>query len=107
MRLFRWFLNQGQKGAQQTNLYQVYVRCSRCGEVIKTQVNVHNDLSIHYGGEGQPDSYFTRKSLVGNSLCFAPIEIELKFDTKMKLLSQNIHGGEFLLKQEYLRSLVQ
>jgi len=50
--------------------YWVAVRCSRCGETLRTRVNLHNDLSIEYGEGGGETTYFCRKTLIGDKLCF-------------------------------------
>ena len=42
---------------------EFFVRCSRCGEVLKTYATLSNDLSILYGEEGQADLYFTRMTI--------------------------------------------
>ena len=101
MRLYRWVMNQVQKSGNEAYLYWIYIRCSRCDEILKTHVDLRNDLSIDYGDDGESDTYFTRKIIVGNTLCFEPIELELKFDAKRRLLSQNITGGELLSEEEY------
>ncbi|HUT20278.1 MAG TPA: hypothetical protein VM366_14070 [Anaerolineae bacterium] len=39
----------------------VAVRCNRCGEVVRTQVDLHNDLSVQYGQGGT--YYYWRRDL--------------------------------------------
>ena len=76
--------------------YWVFIRCGRCGETLKTRVDLYNDLSIEYG-EGQGKiTYFTRKTLIGSQLCFQPVEVRLTFDAQKKLLDRQIRGGEFI-----------
>ena len=77
-----------------SNYHSFAVRCDRCGEVIASQVNLNNDLSVEY--EGGRDVYFVRKVLMGNGLCFQQIEVELKFDRPRRLLEKHITGGQFV-----------
>jgi len=76
--------------------YWVAVRCSRCGETLRTRVNLHNDLSIEYGEGGGETTYFCRKTLIGDKLCFQRVEVELTFDAKRQLIDRQISGGEFV-----------
>lgn len=69
----------------------VYVRCKRCGEVIKTRIDLQSDLSQQEQG-----GYLTRKTLVGNQHCFERIEVELTFDKQRRLVGRQISGGDFI-----------
>jgi hypothetical protein len=104
MRLYRWFMNQMKKSTVRTYHHNLYVRCSSCGELLSTHVDMRNDLSIEYGDGAAPDSYFTRKTIIGNGPCFTPIEIQLSFDEKRNLIKQEINGGEFIDESEYSKS---
>lgn len=86
-------------GQQPAPEYWVFARCHRCGEVLKTRVNLYNDLSVDY--EDKVTSYFCRKVLIGESRCFQRIEIELTFDTSRNLMSREIQGGQFISREEY------
>ncbi len=70
------------------------VRCRRCGEIVKTRLNLMNDLSAEYDGEST--TYVCRKVLVGEKRCFQQIEVVLKFDANRVLIDQSVHGGEFV-----------
>jgi hypothetical protein len=39
--------------------------------------------------------------LIGEKLCYQPIELRLTFDKNHKLVSQEIHGGKFIDEGEY------
>ncbi len=82
-------------GGSDTSAYWVTVKCKRCGEVIRTRINLNNDLSAEYG-EGGGDSLYCRKMLMGENRCFQRIEIELTFDANRRLLSKEISGGQFV-----------
>lgn len=75
--------------------YRVEVQCDRCGEVIRARVDLHNDLSIEYGQQGEV-TYFCRKGLMGNQRCYQIIEVELSFDSQRRLLNREVHHGKFV-----------
>jgi hypothetical protein len=76
--------------------YWVYVRCLRCGEVIKTRIDLHNDLSPRDEG-----GYIVNKTLIGNQLCFERVETTLTFDENRQLVDQTISRGNFITAEEY------
>ena len=80
----------------------LYVQCDKCGEKLRARVDVWNDLAADYE-EGSDDaaSYHCRKVLVGANKCYQPIELELKFDKKHKLIDQQINGGRFIEEAEF------
>lgn len=75
--------------------YWIAARCKRCGEVIRTRVNLSNDLSIHEE-DGGKIIYFCHKTLMGDTGCFQRVEVELTFDSQRKLLDRQVSGGEFI-----------
>ena len=84
----------GQEGDK--NAYWVYVRCRRCGEVIKTRIDMRNDLSrLDDGG------FVVKKTLVGAQRCFERIEVKLTFDEKRELSDREIAGGDFITREEF------
>ena len=78
--------------------YPVQVKCARCGEIIETRVDLHNDLTADYDEQGRVRAYFVRKILQGSgrTRCFATIEVILRFDPRRQLVDREVHGGEFL-----------
>ncbi len=76
--------------------YWLTVKCTRCGEVIRTRVDLRNDLSIEYGEGNGDTSYFTRKTIIGNQHCYQPIEVEMTFDRNHKLIDRKIKNGQFV-----------
>jgi len=79
----------------------LYVRCQKCGEILKARVDLFNDLSAQFE-EGGDSSYFCRKVLIGSRRCYRPVEIELRFDQNRKLVGREIRGGEFVTEEAYL-----
>lgn len=76
----------------------ISVRCKRCGEVVKTRINLNNDLSAEYDGDAT--TYVCRKILVGEKRCFQQIEVVLKFDANRTLIERAVSGGEFVSEEE-------
>lgn len=74
----------------------ITVRCKRCSETIRARVDLRNDLSIQYGEDGGDTTYFCRKTIMGENLCFQRIEVELTFDEKKNIINRKIQGGEFI-----------
>ncbi len=81
---------------QDEDAYWLYVRCRRCGEVIKTRLDLRNNLSARDDG-----GFIARKTLVGNQLCFERIEVALTFDQNRQLIDREIVRGEFITAEEY------
>ena len=78
-----------------------YVRCRRCGEVIKVRVDMRNDPSEDDAGQ-----YVVNKTLVGGARrCFARLEMTLTLDAGRRLQSQEVTGGEFVTEADYTASL--
>lgn len=87
-------------GGDDTRAYWIYARCKRCGEKIRTRVDLSNDLSLDYGGD--QTTYFTRKVLIGEGRCFERIEVRLTFDKDRRLINREISGGEFISEVQFL-----
>jgi len=83
-------------GSPKDNSLWIAVQCDRCGEIIRTRVDLNNDLSAEYGeGEGET-AYYSRKVLIGKKGCYVPIEVELKFDAGRNLMDKQIKGGKLV-----------
>ena len=83
--------------------YWITVKCNRCGEIIRSRVDLRNDLSLDYGTEESQPVYFCRKTLMGDSAetrCFQRVEVELSFDKERHLLDRQISGGQFVDEAE-------
>lgn len=89
------------EGARETYAYWLYVQCDRCGEKIRSRVDLRNDLSVHYGETDRDTIYFCRKTLMGSGRCFQQIEVELTFDGRRQLVERQIRGGRFITEEEY------
>ena len=82
----------------------LYVKCDKCGEILKGRVDLYNDLSIQYEDSGRKSSYYCRKVFVGSNRCYQPIEVELSFDKNRNLSGEEIRGGKIACEEEYLAS---
>ena len=89
--------------AQEEWVYWIYVKCNRCGEKTRARVNLSNDLSIEYGASDADTTYFCRKTLIGEKSCYQPIEVELTFDSRHKVVDRKIVGGQFIEEEEYFK----
>jgi hypothetical protein len=82
----------------------LYVQCNRCGEKLQARVDTWNELTPDYNEKSdEPISYFCRKVLVGEKLCFQPVELNLTFDKNRKLVKQEINGGKYIDQVEFER----
>lgn len=81
---------------QDSTGYYVYVRCHRCGEAIKTRIDMRNDLSrLEEGG------FIVHKTLVGSQRCFERIEVTITFDENRKLVDREVVRGEFITAEGF------
>jgi hypothetical protein len=82
--------------APSSQWYSLSVQCNRCSEIIHTQINLSNDLSVEYDERENVTGYFCRKVLMGKQRCFQPINVTLTFDAKRKVIDRKIEGGKFV-----------
>ncbi len=73
-----------------------YVRCNRCGEVIRVRINPMNDLSLDDTGK----NLWAHKIIVGQR-CYNRIEADFTYDTNRKLISSEATGGTLVDKTAY------
>lgn len=73
-----------------------YVKCDRCGEVIRVRINPMNDLSQTDDGQG----YFVRKVIVGTR-CYNRIEAEFSYGSNRRLNDTTISGGKLVDAETY------
>jgi hypothetical protein len=98
MNFFKKLFGGGAASGRKGKEYYVFeVKCKRCGEVIEGRVDIDNDLSVEYEGDG--DTYYCRKVVMGDgkNLCYQQIEVGLKFNSQRKLVERRIEsGGDFV-----------
>ncbi|MBN2148726.1 MAG: hypothetical protein JW726_15165 [Anaerolineales bacterium] len=81
---------------QSNPFYDLEVQCLRCKEILTARIDLRNDLSPEYENSDTPSSYYCRKVIIGNQMCFQQIELILKFDAQRRLIDKTISGGKFL-----------
>lgn len=54
--------------------YWVFVRFKKCGEALKTRVDLDHDLSVDYDGEGD-QSYLIRKQWLAAQVAFNGLKL--------------------------------
>lgn len=84
----------------EAGVYWVHAQCRRCGEPLRSRVNLHNDPSLAEDGEG----WVVRKGLIGSgkNLCFQTVEVTLYFNPKKtEVISGEATGGKLISAEEY------
>jgi hypothetical protein len=71
---------------------EIYVKCDRCGEIIKTHIVMGHELMPTY--EEQGPAYLLKKELIGYR-CPNRIQIAVSFDASKRIISRDITGGTF------------
>ncbi len=85
---------------KEANVYWIYAQCRRCGEPLKSRVNLMNEPSLADDGE----SWIVRKGLIGSgkNLCFQTVEVTLHFNPKKtEVSSAEATGGKLITAEEY------
>lgn len=80
-----------------------YVRCDKCGAVVKVRADKEYDL------ERDGDSFVWHKTIVDNR-CFRSIPTVVVLDSNYNMVSAEITGGTYVTQadyESYLRSLAQ
>ena len=69
------------------------VKCQRCGELLHSRVDLHNDVSLDDDGKG----YHCHKVLTGEgtNYCFNQVAVDLFFDLQRRFITHEITGGTF------------
>jgi len=87
-------------GSGDANASWIYAQCRRCGEPLRSRVNLANDPSLDDDGE----SWIIRKGLIGSGAnrCFQTVEVTLKFDQKKQsVIASEAVGGTLITAEEY------
>ena len=68
----------------------IYVKCDRCGEIIKTHIIMGSECVPTYNDEGP--AYILRKELIG-SKCPNRVQLSMDFDGMKRIINREISGG--------------
>ncbi|MDP8923200.1 MAG: hypothetical protein M3O34_10045 [Chloroflexota bacterium] len=79
----------------------LYVRCSRCGDVVRVRVNLANEPAQEFDESGDKVTGYTLNKTIIDSKCFRPIPVTVRFDPRRRELEREIEGGEFVGREEY------
>lgn len=72
------------------------VKCDKCGEEIRINVNRRTDIQSLYAEAGEKGAVYTlRKEILGRK-CPNLINITVDFDRSYRIMSRNISGGKFI-----------
>ena len=90
----------GQSAGGDNGIYY-YIRCDRCGDLVRIRLNPTADLQQEFSANGDfVSGYYVRKMVV-DQRCFRPIEVELRFDSRRHETSREIKGGQFVDADAY------
>ena len=88
-------------GAGADNGIYYFIRCNRCGDVVRIRLNPNAELQQEFSTAGDfVSGYYVRKMVV-DQRCFRPIEVELRFNSRRHETSREIQGGAFITADEY------
>jgi uncharacterized C2H2 Zn-finger protein len=84
------------------DVFWLYVRCDRCGEVIRNRIDLANESSATgYDDRGRPTGYRLRKTLIGSRRCYQPVKVAFTLDADRRVVEREIQGGQFATAEEY------
>ena len=76
------------------------LKCDKCGEEIKINVNRRTDIQSLYTEAGEKGAAYTlRKEILGRK-CPNLINITVNFDRNYRILSRDVSGGKFISSEE-------
>jgi hypothetical protein len=88
----------GDAAAGSANALIFYVRCDRCGEVIRLRADRRWDLLQEL--EDGVGGYSLHKDVLGTQ-CNALMRMLIRFDPSYKIIHQEIEGGRFASEEAY------
>lgn len=84
----------GDKKPADSGVY-LYIRCDKCGEVIRIRLEPKYEFVAQDDG-----SYRSRKVIIG-SQCFTRIDATFHFDPQQQLLNADLNGGQLVDESEW------
>jgi hypothetical protein len=87
-------------GSGDANAYWIYAQCRRCGEPLRSRINLANDPSLDDDGL----NWVVRKGILGSGAnrCFQTVEVTLTFDSKKQnVIASEAVGGVLITAEEY------
>ena len=90
----------GGEGGDRNAMY-LYVRCTRCKDVVRVRVNLANEPAQEFAEGGDTVIGYTLNKTIVDSKCFRPIPLTIRFDGRRREQGREIEGGEFVTREEY------
>lgn len=83
-----------------------FLRCDKCGEIIRVRLDRRNDFEQQFSESGgdDPIGYRVRKDVMGGGNCFKMLQLEVQFDRSYREVEKSVRGGRFVSKEEYEQS---
>jgi hypothetical protein len=102
--LDRLFGRSGKKESPEgdQSAFYYYIRCNKCGEVIRVRIDRRWDLEQEFDEKGGDavTGYAARKEVMGNR-CFQMLRLTVQFDRGYREVEKELHGGAFVGREEY------
>lgn len=81
---------------EEQGFVSVYVRCARCGSIVRVRVRTSSDVSRDDDG-----GLFVRKTAT-DVRCYSRMEIDLKFDDAYRVIERSVLGGEWSTREQWM-----
>jgi hypothetical protein len=80
----------------------IYLECANCGEHIKLRLRKTSEIQRRDGLEKDegPGEFFIRKTIIG-SRCYKPMEAEIEFDNRYRIIKSTVKNGKLIPRSEY------
>ena len=100
-RLFRRGGARDDATASDQHAVYYFVRCGKCGEVLRIRIDRRWDLQQEFEDEGDVVSgYVATKDVVGKK-CFQMMQLTVRFDRSHREVEKDLQRGSFVTRQEY------
>ena len=88
------------------NAFYYFVRCEKCGEVIRVRLDRRSDFEQQFDESGGDAvvGYRVRKEVMGSGNCFKMMRVEVLFDRGYRETEKSVRGGTFVTKADYDQS---
>jgi hypothetical protein len=96
-------LGRGKGAGPQTDQFGLlyYVKCRKCGEVLRIRLDRRWDLQQEFEGSGDVVSGYTATKEVMGTQCFNMMHVEIRFDSGHREQTREVLGGEFVSSEDY------
>ena len=101
-RLFGRSSGQSASASGDENASYYYLKCNKCGEVIRIRIDRRWDLEQEFdeGGGDAVTGYVSRKEVMGTK-CFQMLRLTVQFDRGYRETEKQLSGGTFVGQEEY------